>query len=106
MRTGIKADPKIVRKARIAFFSVLGLVFLWNTAVFLAVDGYGMLFHINIHIPAFFVLRVVIMLMAAILFFSFLTVFIFDPYVRRISGADSYAELMEAYKENQREHGW
>lgn len=103
MRTDIKADPKIVRKARIAFFSALGLVFLWNTAVFMAVDGYGMLFHINIYIPAFFVLRLVIMLIAAFLFFSFLAGFFVDPYVRKISGADSYFELMEAYREEHRE---
>lgn len=106
METDIKADPKIVRKARTAYFAGLAATVPWNLAVFFAVDGYGRLFHIDIHITAFFVLRLVILVILAVLFISFITVFFVDPYVQRVSGAESYHDLMETWKERQDGSDW
>ena len=90
----------MVRKARLAYGLAVAVIVVCSIPVFLAIDGYGMLAGINIHIPAFFVLRCILLAIADTLLIVFLREFFVDPYIRSISPAASYEELMERYAED------
>ena len=89
-RMGSKPKQAIIRKAKRCFAANFIFCVLWNLAIWIAVEGYGRLFHLSVDTVKFKATQFLATVCIAFVWYVACMEVVVNPYSRKISGKDYY----------------